>query len=310
MSNDKHPEVSVAEASEKTLEFYGGPIASAVPMVFFIGWAIYLCVIAEAAANIGLVLGAVLGLALGMFLVKSSWSDYAQEIFNGMSNPVGVVAIVAWFWAGMFAQVLQAGGLVDGLVWVGAQTGFRGGLFVAATFLLSATFATAVGTGYGTAVAFCTLMYPAGILLGADPIVLFAAVLSGSAFGDNLAPVSDTTIVSATTQYTDVPGVVRTRVKYALMAAFPSLILFGVFGGGGEMADAEQARAVLEASTDFRGLVLLIPFALVITLAPQTGTILSAEAFGGPGFDGAQILEISTAGAVHAVGNTSSPSSS
>ena len=136
MSNDKHPESKRAGASEKTLEFYGGPIAYAVPMVFFIGWAIYLCVILEAAANIGLVLGAVIGLALGMFLVKSSWSGYAQEIFNGMSDPVGVVAIVAWFWAGMFAEVLQAGGLVDGLVWIGAQTGFSGGLFVCATFLL------------------------------------------------------------------------------------------------------------------------------------------------------------------------------
>ncbi len=280
MSNDKHPESKRAGASEKTLEFYGGPIASAVPMVFFIGWAIYLCVILEAAANIGLVLGAVIGLALGMFLVKSSWSGYAQEIFNGMSDPVGVVAIVAWFWAGMFAEVLQAGGLVDGLVWIGAQTGFSGGLFVCATFLLAALFATAVGTGYGTTVAFCTLMYPAGILLGADPIVLFAAILSGAAFGDNLAPVSDTTIVSATTQNTDVPGVVRSRVKYALMAAFPSIILFGIFGGGGDLVDMEQARAVLEAGTDPRGLVLLIPFVLVITLALRGNHLLTSLTWG------------------------------
>jgi Na+/H+ antiporter NhaC len=280
LSNDDQTDVRVADVPDKSLEFYGGPIASAVPMLFFIGWAIYLCVIAEAAAEVGLVLGAVIGLAVGMFLVKGPWSDYAQEIFNGMSDPVGVVAIVAWFWAGMFAEVLQAGGLVDGLVWIGAQTGFSGGLFVGATFLLAATFATAVGTGYGTTVAFCTLMYPAGILLGANPIVLFAAVLSGSAFGDNLAPVSDTTIVSATTQGTDVPGVVRSRVKYALLAAFPSLILFSIFGGGGGTMNAEQAQAVLEASTDPRGLILLIPFALVITLALRGNHLLTSLTWG------------------------------
>jgi Na+/H+ antiporter NhaC len=280
LSNDEHHEVEAAPASETSLQFHGGPIASAVPMLFFIGWAIYLCVIAKAAAEIGLVLGAVIGLALGMFLVKSPWSEYAQEIFNGMSDPVGVVAIVAWFWAGMFAEVLQAGGLVGGLVWVGAQTGFSGGFFTAATFLLAATFATAVGTGYGTTVAFCTLMYPAGILLGSDPVVLFAAVLSGAAFGDNLAPVSDTTIVSATTQRTDVPGVVRSRVKYALLAAFPSLILFSILGGGGEVLDVAQARVVLEASTDPRGLVLLIPFVLVITLALRGNHLLTSLTWG------------------------------
>ena len=128
--------------------------------------------------------------------------------------------------------------------------------------------------------AFCTLMYPAGILLGADPIVLFAAILSGSAFGDNLAPVSDTTIVSATTQNTDVPGVVRSRVKYALMAAFPSLILFGIFGGGGETIDAEQARALLAAGIDPSGLILLVPFALVITLALRGNHLLTSLTWG------------------------------
>ena len=55
---------------------------------------------------------------------------------------------------------------------------------------------------------------------------MLGAILSGAAFGDNLAPVSDTTIVSAVTQDTDVPGVVRSRFKYAIAAAIPSLILF------------------------------------------------------------------------------------
>ena len=236
--------------------------------------------IANAADIRGLLLGAVVGLAAGMFLVKGPWSDYAQEIFNGMADPVGVVAIIAWFWAGMFAQVLQAGGLVDGLVWVGVQTGVAGGMFTGVTFLLSATFATAVGTGYGTTIAFCTLMYPAGILLGADPILLFAAVLSGAAFGDNLAPVSDTTIVSAVTQDTDVPGVVRSRVKYALAAAFPALVLFTLLGGGGASGDAEQARTVIEANTDPSGLVLLLPFVVVIFLALRGNHLITSLTWG------------------------------
>lgn len=37
-----------------------------------------------------------------------------------MAQPIGVIAVIAWFWAGMFAKLLAAGGLVEGLIWVRA----------------------------------------------------------------------------------------------------------------------------------------------------------------------------------------------
>lgn len=264
---------------DPTLKFFGGRLGAAVPLVFFVVWAISISV-AGAPSEHGLILGMVVGLTLGMLLCRGRWADYANELFIGMANPVATVTIVAWFWAGMFAQVLRVGGLVDGLVWLGGQSGATGGLFVGATFLLAATFGTAVGTGYGTAVAFCTLMYPAGLMLGADPVWLFAAILSGAAFGDNLAPVSDTTVVSATTQETDIPGVVRSRVKYALIAALPALVLFIVLGGDGMGADQAKAAELLAETASPEGLVLLLPFALVIYLALSGNHILVSLTFG------------------------------
>ncbi len=263
---------------QQTLSFYGGRLGAAVPLIFFVIWAISISIIGAPSEN-GLILGMVGGLTLGMLLCRSRWSDYANTIFQGMANPVATVTIIAWFWAGMFAQVLRVGGLVDGLVWLGGQSNATGGLFVGATFLLSATFGTAVGTGYGTAVAFCTLMFPAGILLGADPVWLFAAILSGAAFGDNLAPVSDTTVVSATTQETDIPGVVRSRVKYSLMAAIPALIIFTLVGGSETAVDSALAAEMLAAVAP-DGLILLIPFALVIFLALRGSHILVSLTWG------------------------------
>lgn len=262
------------------IEFRLGYFGPTVPMLFFILWAIITSsLFLNVSTEQGLIVGAVIGLAIGMFLSKSSWHDYADAVFQGMSQPVGVVAIVAWFWAGMFAAVLRTGGLVDGLVWVGITTEVQGGLFVGITFILSAVFATAVGTGYGTVVAFCTLMYPAGVLLGADPIVLFAAILSGAAFGDNLAPVSDTTIVSAVTQETDVPGVVRSRFKYAICAAIPALFLFLLVGGGGSLATGASVEA-FTAEVAPNGLILLIPFALVIYLALSGRHLITSLTWG------------------------------
>jgi Na+/H+ antiporter NhaC len=260
-----------------SLSFRGGAFSSAVPVLFFIIWAIVICL--SGAPDVkGLILGLIIGLSLTLFLVRGQWWDYCEEIFTGMANRIGVVTIVCWLWAGMFAQVLRAGGLVDGLVWLGIQSGVTSGMFTALTFLLAALFASAVGTGYGTTVAFCTLMYPAGVALGADPVILFGAILSGAAFGDNLAPVSDTTIVSATTQETDIPGVVRSRFKYAILAAFPSLILFVIFGAanGSESMELNLSIDLVKPG----GLLLLIPFALVIVLAMTGRHIITSLTLG------------------------------
>jgi Na+/H+ antiporter NhaC len=195
-----------------------------------------------------------------------------------MTQTVGVVAIIAWFWAGTLASVLQAGGLVEGLVWLGFATGVKGSMFTVVTFLLAALFATAVGTGYGTTVAFTMLMYPAGIVMGSHPVILLGAILSGAAFGDNLAPVSDTTIVSAVTQETDVIGVVRSRFRYAIAAAIPATIAFAIFGGGGAIDEVSNAAAQSVGKPG--GLVLLIPFAIVLLLAFRGHHLLTSLSWG------------------------------
>lgn len=260
-----------------TLKFHGGIAVSALPMVFFIIWAITICL--SGAPDVrGLTLGLIIGLSATMLLVKGSRWTYCDAIFTGMANRIGAVTIVAWLWAGMFAQVLRSGGLVDGLVWMGLVSGVEGGIFTGITFLLAAVFASAVGTGYGTTVAFCTLMYPAGVVLGSDPVFMFAAILSGAAFGDNLAPVSDTTIVSATTQETDIPGVVRSRFKYAITAAIPTLLIYLTFGGTTEIPD--MSIKSISQSAEPHGLILLVPFALVIFLAMRGRHIITSITIG------------------------------
>lgn len=269
---------SESSSSKPVLQFWFGKWVSTVPMIFFVVWAINMSLglNGDASTTRYLILGTVLGLVIGLFLTKSKWTDYCETIFTGMSQPVGVVAIVCWLWAGMFAEVLKAGHLVEGLVWLGELAGVSSSLFVVITFLLAAVFASAVGTGYGTVIAFCTIMFPAGLALGAHPVLLLGSILSGAAFGDNLAPVSDTTIVSAVTQETDVPGVVRSRFKYAITAGIPAAILFFIFG---QFMTAGPIQVSLQ-TPDSLGLILLIPFALVIFLALRGNHIIVSLTWG------------------------------
>ncbi|MCF7936740.1 MAG: hypothetical protein K9L28_10415 [Synergistales bacterium] len=275
--NRQQREKAMSSEEISSLSFRYGHLGAAIPMLFFMLWAVLLSIL-DVATTEGLIVGAVIGLGIGLFLCRSAWKDYAQGVFEGMTQTVGVVAIIAWFWAGMLASILQAGGLVEGLVWLGFATGVKGAMFTAVTFLLAGLFATAVGTGYGTTVAFCMLMYPAGIVMGSHPVILLGAILSGAAFGDNLAPVSDTTIVSAVTQETDLIGVVRSRFKYAIAAAIPALLAFMLFGGNG--ADVAAGGAAAEQVGQPGGLVLLIPFAIVLIVAFMGHHLITSLSWG------------------------------
>ncbi len=252
----------------RRLDFHLGGVGSVIPILVFIVWAIVTS-LTEVVTTNGLSTGAVIGLVVGMVLCKQDGHTYAKAVFEGFTRTIGAVAIVAWFFAGMFSNVLQEGGLVEGLIWIASTVGAQGAIFTGLTFILAAAFASAVGTGYGTAVAFGTLMYPAGIAVGAHPLILAGSILSGAAFGDKLAPISDTTIVSAATQDTDVPGVVKFRFKYVIGAGLVTLVLYFLFGGALETAGATgfDPAAVIAEHSDPSGLVLLIPFAVVLVVA-------------------------------------------
>ena len=279
MNQGTHP--NPGAALPQAIRFRGGKAVSAVPILFFIAWAIVQSGLLGIGDTAGLIVGMLVGLVLGMLLVKGDWAAYAEAVVEGMAQKVAVTAIVAWLWAGMFAATLQVGGFVDGLGWLADALGLSPAVFPAVTFLLAALLATGIGTGYGTVIAFVALFFPAGVALGADPVLMFGAILSGAVFGDNLAPVSDTTIVSAVTQDSDVGGVVASRFKYAIIAATLAFIAYLAFGlvSSGAAIDSDAA-ALFRAQTDASGLFHLLPIALVIGLAVRGRHIIEAISAG------------------------------
>ncbi len=276
---NEQPEMTSTGSEELT--FYGGPLMSLFPILFFVVWAIVQTAVLRVGDESGLVVGMLAGIILGMLFSRESWTPYAKTVINGMADNVAATAIVCWLWAGMFAHTLQAGQFVEGLVWLADSTGVGATLFPMITFLLAALLATGIGTGFGTVVAFATLFFPTGVLVGADPVLLFGAILSGAIFGDNLAPVSDTTIVSAVTQEADIGGVVASRFKYAIIAATGTVVLFVLFGAarGGYDVTGEAQSLFLEASEP-AGLIHLVSMSIVIVAAVRGRHIVEAISWG------------------------------
>lgn len=211
------------------LAFRFGLAGAAVPLLVFAAGAAWLG-FSGAPDERGLWPVLIAALGTGLLLARRA-ADYSAAAIRGMSRPIVMLMVMAWLLAGIFSALLRESGLVDALVWAGGELGVRGGGFVLLALLIAVLFSTATGTSLGTILICAPLLYPAAGVLGAKPAALIGAILAGATFGDNVSPVSDTTIASANTQRAPMGGVVRSRLRYAIPAAVVAGLVLVLFGG-------------------------------------------------------------------------------
>lgn len=263
-------------ADKKKLEFYGGEWVSFLPFVVFLALIVVTTLMWGSISDGALWLPAFLALIIAFFFVKDK-RHYAEVIIEGMASKEAITPVVCWLFAGVFSRILRSSGLAAAIAGLAAGIGVGPALFTVITFVAACLFATASGTGFGTIAAAMAVLYPAGVALGCHPGLLAGIIISGAIFGDNLAPVSDTTICSATSQGVDVPGVVRSRLKYAAVSAGATIviavILSLVLGSGGIAMDANL-------SYDPMAFFMLIAVVITIVVAIKTGDIIIATTLG------------------------------
>jgi Na+/H+ antiporter NhaC len=245
---------------KKSLSFYFGLTGTLAPFFLFlagVGW----LGLSGAPDERGFWPVLLASLALGLLLAKDR-TAYSETVIEGMSQSIVMIMIMAWLLAGVLGTIMQSTGFVEALVWLAQKAGVSGAGYTASAFLICCAVTTSTGTSLGTILICGPLLYPAGGALGSDPAVLMGAVLAGATFGDNISPISDTTIASALPQEADIGGTVRTRIKYALPAGIVALVLYAIFGGADQTAPVSDA--LVEGSP--RGLPMLIVPVLVIGL--------------------------------------------
>lgn len=256
------------------LEFRGGTAGALAPFLLFLAGVAWLG-LSGAPDERGFWPVLMAALALGLLLVRDR-AAFADAVISGMSRRIVMIMVLAWMLAGILGTVLAATGLVDSLVWLARTAGVSGGGFAAAAFLICAVVSTATGTSLGTILVCAPLLYPAGGTLGAEPVILIGAILGGATFGDNVSPVSDTTIASAMTQEAEMGRVVRSRMRFALPAAAVALLGAVTFGAGAASTPAAGGLADVSPAA----LPMLAVPVLVIALLLRRRQLLEGLLFG------------------------------
>lgn len=251
------------------IRFHGGLWGAFLPLLAFV--AAVVTVTAHGMISIQAYFAPLVAVVGLVILLARDRAAACDAMLSGVADRTVAVMVFAFLGAGVFGALLVSSGVVESIVWLGEAAGVRGVLFILVSFLVAAVVATAIGTSTGTVVTCVPVLYPAGVALGAHPALILGALYSGARFGDNLAPISDTTVASAFTQGTEVGEVVRTRIKYALVAAALSVVLYLVVGlvmAGGPTTGMDMAGAGATGGGSAN------PAALLMLLAPLLTIVL------------------------------------
>ncbi|WP_329389820.1 Na+/H+ antiporter NhaC family protein [Streptomyces sp. NBC_01716] len=278
-------DLNTSPIPEDRLRFRIGILGAFIaPAVFLAGVVAYFVIFGVFDMN-ALTASGLAGLLVAA-LFATSYSRFWDCVITGVSSRNSVTLLLILLSVSLVPAMITQTDVASGFVWLAGQIGIGGGEFVAVTFVMACTISMSTGTSLGTMFTAFPIFYPAGALLGADPLLLAGAVLSGALFGDNLAPISDSTIVSASTQryrrregVAEVGGVVRSRARYALVAAGVSGILFLVLGLL-RSGDGVAASAVDGAQGDPLSLIMVVPIAALLVVAFWKRDIFLATTIG------------------------------
>ncbi len=262
------------EQKKKRIEFRFGKFGKLAPLMVaaaMILWAAF----SQSNVN-GYVLAFFAALVAGVLFAKDE-KAYGEALVYGLSKPMFGVIVMAVILAAISGKLISASGVVQTIAVYVVAAGFTGKLFVAASFLITCLLAFATGTSVGTYFVVIPILFPVGVMAGAAPEFMIGAIVSGAAFGDNLGPISDTTIASSATQHADLGTVVKTRMRYSLPAAAGALVLFLMFS---KTTDDGAITSSAAGTAKPISLVMLVVPAVIIVLCMMRMHLITALSWG------------------------------
>jgi len=258
--------------SENKLEFRLGTFGKFIPVIIAV---IFIVLAAVQQSNVsGYVVAFFMAIVLSILFVKNE-KVYGEAIISGLSRPIFGIISLAVIMAAIADKFASSSGLIQTLASFVIKANITGGLFAAISFLIACMLSLSTGTSVGTNIIVIPILFPVGVMAGVSPGFMVGALVSGAAFGDNLAPISDTTIASAGSQGADMGGVVRSRMKYSIPVAVFTFIILGLFAGGGVITNPSA-----NVNTKPLSLVMLIVPTVIIAFCLMRKHLLTALSAG------------------------------
>jgi len=218
-------ELNLKEEEKRSLQFYGGVLGALLPFIVFIV-GIIIIALSGAPDEKGFWPILILAMGVGLLMAKDR-TAFSEVVISGMSQKIVMIMIMAWLLASIIGILMTLTGFVEALIWMSDQLHLNDIGFILAAFIICCTVSLSTGSSFATILICGPLLYPTGGLLGGHLPTLAGAIIGGAAFGDFIAPISDTTIASALSQKAKIGETVKSRIKYVIPASLLALVCYG-----------------------------------------------------------------------------------
>ncbi len=172
-------------------------------------------------------------MASSVYAVIISRGRTLRQRIDIFSRGAGSEQMMLMLWifilAGAFANSAKVMGSIDATVNL-MLTVLPGNMLLAGLFLASCFISLSIGTSFGTIVALAPIASGLAHSTEASVPMMVAVVVGGSFFGDNLSFISDTTIVSTSTQECKMSDKFKVNSFLVMPAALLILIIYILLG--------------------------------------------------------------------------------
>lgn len=156
--------------------------------------------------------------SLSMLIYKKPWKEFEESIKNTIG--ASSVSIVILIIIGMLSGSWMISGVVPTLIYYGVQI-MSPQFFLVSTCIICAIVSVMTGSSWTTIATIGIALLGIGDALNVPAAWTAGAIISGAYFGDKISPLSDTTILAASSADTEL----FTHIRYMLYTTTPSMAI-------------------------------------------------------------------------------------
>lgn len=218
-----------------------------------------------------------LHLALALALIWSAFNAAFQgyrfkdtkALMNDGVN-TAISAIYIFMLIGIVIAALIESGTIGGII-VYALGVVDPRWFLPASMLLCTFMSLATGTSWGTVATAGVVLVGLGTIMGLPAPVVAGSAISGALFGDKMSPLSDTTILAATSAETEIDRHIRAMSFTTVPAYLIALIIFAVLsvkyaGSALSLEEVTSLKVALEAQFSVQ-LIIFLPLVVIMAMS-------------------------------------------
>lgn len=161
------------------------------------------------------------------FSKKASWKDLMDTALQGVRNTVEMIVIC--FFVYFFRNVIIELQLPEWVIET-CSPFLSASMFAGVTFVACSLLTFCSGSTWGVTVVYATIAVPLCTAIGADPILVLAAILSGEAFGAHICFYCDYTVYASTCGKINNIEHATTQLPYGILGGIIAALAFFIVG--------------------------------------------------------------------------------